>query len=468
MESNAVAIEELHNGSNETDKTTESNDNFLIKYNKLYFFIYILLFAFHGCVMPLPGTIYIELQNDLNTTTKVISWIYSAMAIGSAISAFFSGYIVHKFTSTHKYLAFIIFLEIISLILIPFIKTIPIMFILFIFIGIGYSAIETFGAVFVFRAFPLNGKRMYFITQTVLSIFSTAMPLFIQLSINKTNNYYIPLFVASVFGVLYILISIFLPTPQHDPLRTLKRKIWKFKIYRSASANDNHEDEDITNLAKYASNKLEQNNSYKYQQHTLVIILLISMLLYATIYFGANSFITTYCSDYLNINELWGRYLISTFWAAVVLYRLLDISLVSIIPSFKTSPMYTVLIAFFMKLIIIIIWISFGNNINITILFILYGLFGFFSSPIYPGFIQWSESVIPINGFISCLFNVSFQCGIALISPIIGSLIQKYSAKILPFILLIPLLIVNLILIINLIIYKKCYKQQEQIAFDSK
>eukprot|EP01083_Nonionella_stella_P058029 152086_1 len=424
----------------------------------IYFIAYILLYAFHGCLLSLPGAIYVELQDQLSTSTTIISWIYSSMAISAGVFAFISGFVLDRFQSTHRYLALTIFFESAALIAIPFTTNIAMMFVLFVLIGSGFSATDVCGPVFVFRVYPVQGQHKFFITQTVLSIASMAFPSLIQLSINQTNQYYYPLFVAAICGLCFVILALFLPTPRHDELRTIKRKIIKYQRADSKDPESSQMSEiEVARLARQSSSRLDRNKSYKKQQYLILSALIITLLLFAMIFVGANSFITTYVSDYLEMDEAYGRYLISVYWASNLVYRIFNVALQKV-SAMKIYPMYAILCGLCVQTAVIgVLWIGFGQNIKV--LFVVFALNGFFGSAIFPGLCQWAESVIPVNGLVSCMFIVGYQTGIAIIIPVLGSLIDAHSSKILPYVLLIPAALATFIVVFNSIVYKQCYKK---------
>ena len=101
------------------------------------------------------------------------------------------------------------------------------MFILFIFLGAGEASIFVCIPVLLFRLYPNKGQQRLFALTVLHSAGSMIMPILIELSQNKTDHYLIPLWILSGLGFLFVFIVIFLPTPQHDDLRTIKRKLSK-------------------------------------------------------------------------------------------------------------------------------------------------------------------------------------------------------------------------------------------------
>eukprot|EP01084_Bolivina_argentea_P276502 471797_1 len=465
----------------ESSNSQNNNETLVNKNKKLYFFIYALLYFFHGALLSLPGAIYIELQIKLNTSTTTISWIYSSMSISSALFAFISAYITDKFESTQKYLSLMVFLECVMLITIPFVTNTFIMFMLFIVIGAGFSSYMVCGPVFIFRLYPQTGQHVFFVMGTILSISSMITPLMIQLSINKTNNYYIPLIMLSLCAFMFSVISFCLPTPSHDPNRSISRKMIKLqnKIkqrklsqHAETKASDtdktvNIEDVKSSQLTKAVSNRLNKNKRYQKLQNILIMILIICMILHRSISQGTNSFITTYCINYLHIDEAWGRYLISTYWSCGMMYRVMNVMYHQFCTcyfgcsiKYKITHMYAILIGFIMRTILtLILWILFSNK-QVIMLFVVFGMNGFFGSPTVPGLIQWAESITSVTGFIQCMFAVSYSIGPAIISPILGTLMQQYSAGILPYVLLVPTVIGTILVVISVVLYKQ-YKVHE-------
>eukprot|EP01084_Bolivina_argentea_P209867 357400_1 len=455
---------------NESSNSTSSSKAKTAK-KFIYFTMYILIYAFHGCLLSMPGAIYLELQQQLNTSSQTISWIYSSMAISSACSAILSGIIIQKFKSTHKYLAVMVLLEVIALCVIPFNQHVYIAFILFIAVGAGYSAVDICASVFIFRAFPIDGQHKFFLTQTVLSICSTSMPLIIELSLNKTNEYYIPLIIVAFIGFIFVFMAVLIPTPRHDELRTIKRQV---SIKYASVSNlsdaevDQYDTDTITQHAANASFILESDTTYTKLKYFMISMLVFLMFLFGTLLFGMNSFITTYCIEYLNIDAKYGRYLISSYWASNVFYRLFNVTFHKLV-SCTISPVGAVVVAFIVQCIIIgVAWIPFADvDSNIILMFAVFILSGFFTSPIFPGVAQWCELLTPMNGYISCFLMIGYQSGIAIISPILGISMAELGAYVLPIILLIPSIIASILSFANILLHHKCYKQKENTAIDS-
>ena len=172
---------------------------------------------------------------------------------------------------------------------------------------------------------------------------------------------------------------------------------------------------------------------------------------------GILSYITTYCNDYLEINDKYGRYYIICFYSGNILYRLTRQALYA-----NTEPVWEVFIAWIVKLVILIIFIFYGDNKEI--LFILYTLIGISNGGCGPGLMCWGELIKPTTGIISAMWLVSYGIGDAIMSFTMGNLIQEYGAFLMPIIVTVPWgfgLILNAIAVITF----RMIRKREELAF---
>ena len=116
-----------------------------------------------GFLFSFPGAIYVELQNKMDTSISVISWIYSCLSIGFIISNIISGYIADHMIEIHRLHAFMIFITSICIICVPLIDNLIIMFTIFIIIGIGFGINSLSYCLFIFRLYPIcmEGKCFF-------------------------------------------------------------------------------------------------------------------------------------------------------------------------------------------------------------------------------------------------------------------------------------------------------------------
>eukprot|EP01084_Bolivina_argentea_P020497 38117_1 len=451
------------------DIATESKDKVDAdskpSHKHLFMLIYGLLFTFEG-VVCVPNAMYIDIQNALNTSTGTVSWMFSIMAMCGVASSLLSGLILDKFKETHRYLALVVIIGIIAILSIPFAMTInvPVMCVVFGLIGYCDAAILTCVPVFIFRAFPTTGRHVFFIACTTNSITWIVLPIAIQVSIDAAGHYYYPLISVCAIGLFAVCTSLCLPTPQHDELRAIRRKVSELPASppsydspetQSPTAKESTEIDmqmDIERLARKVSMRLNDNLKYGKIKKLLVSICVAALLLHENVECGCLAFITVYCVQYLNVNARYGRYLISTYYFAVVGYRLMKeaIDKLGQNKSINVSQKYAVTIGFVFRLLTLaVLWQVFGDNL--VILFVVFALMGFAGSPSPPGLVHWGESIMPMNGFVSGLFFVAYQGGIAIITPICGLLIDQYSAAVLPLILTVPAAIGSLLTVWNLV-----------------
>jgi len=149
----------------------------------------------------------------------MVSWMYSAMAIGYVFGNIVTGYIADHIKEPHRSQAIIILITSICAILLPFIDNLIIMFSLFIVIGIGWAGNETNDSLLIFRLYPINTTKMFFWCSMIVMLFGVISTLSIELSIHYTNVFSYP-FIAfpSYYWVHRNMIHI-------DPLKDLFLRI---------------------------------------------------------------------------------------------------------------------------------------------------------------------------------------------------------------------------------------------------
>eukprot|EP01084_Bolivina_argentea_P044035 81073_1 len=457
--SHSVEVSEV---KDESDPETESNSDEInnnatqtnFNNTRPYLITYLLMFCVLGFNDSADASIYTDIQHQLNTSTVKMSWIYSAGAFAMIFSSFISGYIIDKYIETHRYATIMLCLDIITGCLIPFINNIPIMFVLFILSGFAFAAVDTCSAVWIFRVYPQNGGQMYFLFDTVRDVIGTITPLIFQLSISKTTQYSYPIFLFSFIGFIVMILLLFLPTPKHDKLRTIKRDIAaKIKLKTKETTVDISVGEEInplkesenlstidekklTEMSVNASVRLKQHPKYTQMQCLIISIFIVIMFFYGAFSEGSGVFILTYCVDYLKVDESLGRYLIAVFMAANVLYRIVDLFLEHIC-KIKLNVLCIIMVANVIQLIACVLFICFGDII--PVLYVVYAIWGFAGSPTYPGICDVIEEVRPITGFISCMIGVGFLAGDAIFTLVTGMLIQIFGAGIFPYALNVPI-----------------------------
>ena len=320
----------------EANTTGDTTDNALPNM-KLYLIAYVLLYITIGFLLAFPGTIYIRLKNDLGASTSTVSWIFSASAFAMIFSSVLSGAILDRLVETHRFLSVVTVCTVTALCLIPLIDDIPIMFILFVVIGAGNSANDTCGAVWIFRAWPQKGGLMFFALNTLTSGTMMLTPLLIQLSISETNGYRYPLWVIGGVAATYTVFIVFLETPKHDNLRSLKREVQKSistesepsivdrdgvdVIDPTASRSQVPETSNVSELTRRASIRLQQDPQFKTLQYAQIGILILILTLHRAVESGMLLFITTFCVEYADIDESFGRYLMSIYSGSTLCHR---------------------------------------------------------------------------------------------------------------------------------------------------
>ena len=261
--------------------------------NKINIFItYCVLTFCQGIMEPLGGSLYIELQKQLNVSSTVISNILTLRSISFFVAAFITSFILDKFIKTHYYISFVSILCGISLIILPFTSNIVIAFIVFFVFGYFIGTSFTAFPVYIMRLYPLKNNKMLYIAMSIYGISKTLTPLIISLCIylNKNNDYYVSMI---IFAIVLLVLSglIFTKeTPKHDKLRNIKSDI------QLSNMVENNEDVVVNKLSKQVSFHLNENSRYNYGIYSLIILQIMIMFCFS----GAQSiminFITLYCN----------------------------------------------------------------------------------------------------------------------------------------------------------------------------
>eukprot|EP00484_Ammonia_sp_Unknown_P003213 CAMPEP_0197073104 /NCGR_PEP_ID=MMETSP1384-20130603/210435_1 /TAXON_ID=29189 /ORGANISM="Ammonia sp." /LENGTH=498 /DNA_ID=CAMNT_0042511931 /DNA_START=44 /DNA_END=1541 /DNA_ORIENTATION=- len=453
---------------------------------KLVYCIYLLVVTFDGFICSFPGAIYVQLQTSLNTSVVVVSWIYTALSIGYIISNLVCGFLADHITESHRLHSAILFACGIAVICVPFTTNILFVFILFAIIGVGMASNETHFTLFVFRLYPTDGVKMFFLGIVIFNICAVISALFIQFSISMTGTYLYPfvifggiaiaiplqealrliaryssyLYPFVIFGGIAIVHSIailFFETPKHDEYRAIKRRA--STLQKDATTTEEVMEDD--KLAEAASTKLKQSKNYQKLQNVTIMLLMLSMSLHAAQMGGFLSFTTVYCRDYLHIDEKFGRYFISSFWGGSLITIILRQLLAP-----NSSPVLAVVISNILRCILQVLFIPLSKMTNPSIAFlVMYALCGATTSLYVPALCSWAELIRSTTGMIACLWWVLYGIGNAAMMLSMGELIEQYGAKWIPFIICVPLFVAAVVNTIAVVTYK-IIRKQESTAFE--
>eukprot|EP01084_Bolivina_argentea_P139306 245084_1 len=246
------------------------------------------------------------------------------------------------------------------------------------------------------------------------------------------------------------IVILFLPTPKHDKLRSIKREfIEKIKsksrdntIQLTAKVNplkiiDNQVDKlfaidekKLEEISTNATKKLKQNPIYKQLQYSMIAIFITTMFFYGAFSDVMGVFITTYCVDYLQVDESVGRYLVAVFMGANVLYRIVALFLENIC-GIELNNLCIIFLANIIQIVVVGALFVFYGDI-ISVLFVVHAICGFCGSPTYPGICDCIEEIHPVTGFITCMVVVAFIAGDAIFALIMGMLIETFGAGVFP------------------------------------
>eukprot|EP00484_Ammonia_sp_Unknown_P028192 CAMPEP_0197024184 /NCGR_PEP_ID=MMETSP1384-20130603/4808_1 /TAXON_ID=29189 /ORGANISM="Ammonia sp." /LENGTH=476 /DNA_ID=CAMNT_0042452529 /DNA_START=33 /DNA_END=1463 /DNA_ORIENTATION=+ len=433
---------------------------------KVYYCIYCLAFAFDGFLLSFPGAIYVELQNNLNTSVLLISWIYTALSIGYIVANIACGYIADRIEEVHRLQSVLLLACGVSVICVPFTTNIVVVFTLFIIIGIGWAANETLYTLFVFRLYPTDGAKMYFLAKLIMTTFAVITASFIQFSLSMTNTYLYPFVIFGGIAIVHAIAILFIETPKHDEYRAIKRRASSFKVQRTISHTSSTETDstvdmeivemDEEKLAETASSKLKESKSYRRLQNVTIALLLLSMCLFAMQQGGFLAFTTVYCRDYLQIDDKYGRYFISTYWAGNLLVMVLRQLFAP-----NSGPAIPVVVGGILRFVLQILFVPLSKmpNLNLSFL-IMYGLCGVCTGLSVAALCAWAEKIRPTTGLISCLWWVLYGIGTGVITFSMGTLIEQFGAKWIPHIICVPLFLAMVVNSVAVVTYKMIKKQE--------
>eukprot|EP01084_Bolivina_argentea_P254314 427522_1 len=353
----------------------EEPSNCWTKYR--YMFAYSLMLSTLGALESFSSALFVEFENQLDVDTVVIALIFTVKSISFGISAIICAFIIDSFHSTHYFVSLSIFFSCISITLIPYIKIVSIMYILFIFIGYTLGIIFVSFPVYIFRKYPQKQDKMMYIVMVIYGITKTAFPIIIQLSISLTSQYKYALFLITFISLLSSISLLMLSTPTHDNYRTVKQSIALSSELPEESMDS------IEKKSKQVVLVLSKDKKHIYTQWIIIILLSFMMASFSATQSGLVNFITSYCNDYLFIDESIGRYMISGYYCGQLLYRVMLSAFLGNKNLKKLFiPQKTILIGFFIMNIFLILFVLFDTNS--VLIFSVYIICGIFGSGIFP------------------------------------------------------------------------------------
>jgi len=459
---------------------------------RVYFAAYFFTFLVDGFLFGFPGSLFEEFKLKLDTSTLTMSWIYASMSIGYIAANIGFGYIADRVVEVHRVQSVLMFIVALCLGAIPFTESIPVMFVLFTIAGVGLGGNETHFTLLIFRLYAMDGSRMFLFILLLNMVSCGLTPLIIQFSIAITSSYAPPFVLCGIMSMIHSVSILFLPTPRHDELRALKRQVSAKQItantdhkpdgkpvsdHQSDQTEDNPkspegpfptesspppssvmevDDVNVAEFAKSASMRLQDDTNYLKLQNATIVLLQLTMMTTGMLWRGVLAFITTYCSEYLHVDDQYGRYLMSLFFWFGILYRLIALA------CFPNAQLgHHVLASYASEVVMITLFILFGDNL--TVLFVLYCAIGFCSGIVPPGLCAWAENIKPTTGLIACLWWVMFGIGDAIITFVMGALIDEYGARIMPMVLLGPVIAGLLLSMLSMRFYKELRAKEDAV-----
>jgi len=419
---------------------------------RLYFLVYCLAFFFDGFLLSFGGSIYVDLQRDLEVSPSMISWIYASMSIGFIVSNIACGYIADRVTNLHQIQSLLIFITSLCVISIPYNRHVASTFATMTMIGVGWAANETHCLLLVIRLYPTHSTTMLFLMAIVMNVFGGLVPLSIQLSISYTGSYAYPFLVFGCVGIAHSVSVLLLDTPQHDELRALKRQVSKTDT--SASVGK------IEEVARASADVLQGTPKHRRLQITTVALLMATMCFHGAIVKGLTAFITPYCTEYLHVDEQLGRYLITCYFYSCLLLRVcrqLCFANSNVVPQ--------VVAAFVLGLALQMGFVLFVNGARVWLVFVLYNCIGLCTGAVLPGLWGWAESIRTTTGMIACLWWVSYGVGDAAITLVMGALSQNFGIRVLPIVVAVPMLLALLCVALAVLLFR-ALNDEERKVFD--
>jgi len=470
---------------------------------RTYWRVYCLVFIFDGLLVALCGSIYVELQHQLSTTTVTVSLMYSALSMGYIVSNIACGFLADRITEVHRLLSFWMALTSLVVIALPLTTSVPLAFVWLTLIGVGWAVIETLFTLLVFRLYPTTSGARFCWGSILIMASSFVTSFLMQFSIQFTGSYLYPCVFFGIVGLTHAVLVLFLKTPVHDPLRALKRQMSVSRVdtrstistvsspsaVRSpispmspmsvmtpppegASDTENDTDfedaadpetltpetteADLNALARRASQRLADSRIYTKLQNATLTLLIISMGFHGATERGLLSFITTYSVDYLYVDDKFGRFLMMAYFGGVVVYRAGKQVLFP-----DASLMWQCVGCFALRFVLGVAFMVFGHELQV--LFVLYGAMGLMSGLAVPGLCGWGELVKPTTGLSACLWWVSYGVGDVVMTMSMGALMQVHGARVMPFVVAVPMLMGAVCAAVAAVLYVRMQREEQRV-----
>ena len=408
--------------------------------NNLLFICYLFLSVFWGVLEVTHYVLFKPLEKQLNTTATSISFIMISCLISFLLSAIIASIVLDIYQSTHYYIGLISLIACISLCIIPSTNNILFQCLLWAVVGYAIGVIEVALPVYTFRvSWSSSPQNTWFVFLSIFGISKTIIPIFIQLSISRYNTFSYALYALSIFGIVFVLFAISIPTPQHDPLRSIRNALAKRKCDKGL-----HE-------------VMQEMKTKEHVRNSLISIFGLILVIFLMIQTGMVTFITSYCEDYLKYEHV-GRYLIASYFCGQLSYRMLR----SLLPQrikeqlvhSQTFAFKNLFFGYGIFVICMLIWIYIPKQYEIIVLFIIFGVSGFVLSGSYPLMHELCESITPISGVISCIFTLCIGVGDIMMTKLMSWINDNYGIHLLVY----PLIMLGITQIFILFLTKNLYR----------
>ena len=440
-------------------------------------FIYFGSFIGLGLFMGSPGPILKQLQYQTLSSLKLISFIFSARAIGYIIGSIIFGLISDKYAQyynkygkfnnkcypfrPHYLFCICLILLSFSMSILIYIDNIISLIIIMNITGICSGGIDCFGNVLLLTLFDTDNEKDILVAPYMqllhfaFAIGAFLSPLIIQLSIYKYNTYQYAFWLMSIESIIFAIIILFIDTP----LRKRKKKTTsstattnnKYIINYGSFDETSSSSSTVTTTTTTTTTKTKSTYYYR-------IFIVLSCAIFLGIYVGSEvsfgGYITIYSINYLNTSQSIGRYINSIYWGGLSFGRLSSVYI-----SKKLKPIYMLIFDLFGCFIASSILYLFNKSINFALIASI--LYGFFMASIFPSIFLIAEQTVKVDGRYASIMIFGASCGEFIIPAIEGNLINDFGEKYFNSITIILVIILFIVFIILLfaIYFSDIYKK---------
>ena len=355
----------------------------------VYFWAFISL----GLIAGLLGPSLPSFAENTGSTLRQLSNLFILSALGYLLGSYLAGQLLSKISGHKIMLAALIFIGL-GTALLPVIRSLLILVILFFIIGLAQSNLDVSENTLLIwlhgKAVPpyMNGLHFFF------GLGSFIAPFFIAQSIRLTNSLNTAFWVMAVIMLIPAFLILRLPSPTMP----------------------------VTNLQSSAESE--------YRTPTLLVILLV---LFFFGFVGAEVTFSTWIYTYILENgfgdAVQSAYLTSAFWGSFTVARLVNIVLSRWIS--VTKMLWITLLGSLVSLCFLLIWPASKTALWVAILG-----FGYFIATIFPTAMNFTENLNVISSKVTSLFFVSASLSSMLSPWVVGQLFASQGPRVMVFVVI--------------------------------